>query len=139
MSADDNKALARRALEMWASGASDAPEDFVTADYVNHQEPAAVGGVKHDDVAAWKALLAGYHSAFSDSRVRILTQIAEGDLVATRWEITATHTGDYLGLAPTGRTATWTGIEIDRIANGRIAESWVDWDKYRMFETLGLI
>jgi predicted ester cyclase len=66
-------------------------------------------------------------------------QVAEDDLVATRWEFTATHTGSYMGLAPTGKQAIWTGIEIDRCADGKIVESWVDWDKYRLFESLGLL
>jgi hypothetical protein len=34
---------------------------------------------------------------------------------------------------------TWTGVQIDRIADGKIVESWVDWDKYRLFETLGFL
>ena len=65
--------------------------------------------------------------------------IAEGDLVATRWQFEATHTGVYLGRPPTGKRAIWTGVQIDRVANGRIVESWVDWDKCRLFETLGFV
>ena len=139
MSLDDNKALARRANGLWASGNTDAFEDIFAADYVNHQEPAVEGGVLAEDLDTYKQLLRGYHDAFSRSTNKILTQIAEGDLVATRWEFTATQTGEYMGLAPTGKEATWTGIQIDRIANGRIVESWVDWDKYRLFQTLGLV
>jgi hypothetical protein len=45
-----NKALARRSLEMWASGYSDDPAEIFTVDYINHQEPAAAGGVKGIDL-----------------------------------------------------------------------------------------
>jgi len=134
-----NKALARRANEMWASGNVDVVEDIFAADYVNHQESDVAGGISDRDLASWKALVAGHHAAFSNARTRVLMQIAEGDMVATRWEFTVTHTGDYLGHEPTGRTVSWTGVQIDRIEDGRISESWVNWDKYRQFDALKLI
>jgi predicted ester cyclase len=42
-----------------------------------------------------------------------------------------------MGVAPTGKRATWTGIAIDRIAGGKIAESWVNWDMLGMLQQLG--
>ena len=68
-----------------------------------------------------------------------MIQIAEGDKVATRWEFAATHTGDFMGHGPTGKQVTWTGVQIDRFEDGKIIESWVDWDKYRFLEGLGLL
>ena len=123
---------------MWASDNTDTPERVFTDDYINHQESDAKGGVTALNLEAWKDLVADYHDAFTDSDVVLVMQIAEGDLVATRWEFTATHSGDYMGAAPTNKRLTWTGIQIDRFDNGRIAESWVDWDKYRLFQGLGL-
>lgn len=139
MTPDEHKAVSQRALRMWASGNSETPEDIFAESYVNHQEPDAHGGVTARDLEAWKDLIREYHGAFTSSQVAILMQVAEGDVVATRWEFTATHTGPYLDLEPTGREVTWTGVEIDRFEGGRIVESWVDWDKYRFFEGLGLI
>jgi predicted ester cyclase len=139
MSLDKQKSLSRRSLEMWASNNTDRPDEVFAANYVNHQEPDAKGGVKSVDLAGWTKIVAENHRAFSDFQVRILMQVAEGDLVATRWQFSATQTGDYLGHPPTGRRATWTGVQIDRFENGRIAESWVDWDKYRLFEALGFL
>jgi len=124
---------------MWASGNAERAEDIFAANYVNHQESDVAGGVSARTLAEWKALLAGHHAAFSDSRTKVLMQIAEGDLISTRWEFTATNTGPYLGHPPTGKTVTWTGVQIDRIAGGRIAESWVDWDMYRQFKGLGFV
>ena len=105
MSLDDQKNMARRSLEMWASGNDDAPDDVFAADYINHQEPDAEGGVKSVDLAGWKAIVAECHSAFSDFRVDIQTQLGEGDLVATRWQFSATQTGPYLGHSPSGKRA----------------------------------
>ena len=89
-------------------------------------------------LVAWKELVAGYHEAFSNSRVKVLMQIAEGDLVANRWEITAVHTGSFMAAAATGNEVTWTGVQIDRIENGKIVESWVNWDKYSFLQGIGL-
>lgn len=139
MELEDNKALARRANEMWAGNNTDDPAEIFAPGYSNHQEPDISGGVSARSLEDWKALLTGHRKAFPDCRTRVLTQIAEGDLVATRWEFTGTHKGRYMGLEPSGRTATWTGIQIDRIQNGKIVESWVDWDKYRQFQALGLV
>ncbi len=139
MSIEAQKSLARRSLDMWAGNNRDKPEEVFASNYVNHQEPDAKGGVKALDLAGWKALIEENHRAFPDLKVQILMQIAEGDLVATRWRFTATQTGEYLGHAPSGKQAIWSGIQIDRIKNGKIVESWVDWDKYRMFEALGFI
>ncbi len=139
MSLDDQKDLSRRAILLWASDNTDTAEDIVAQSYINHQEPYAKGGVGDLSLEAWKDLVSGYHSAFSNSQVRILTEIAEDALVAIRWEITATHTGEYMDLAPTNKEVTWTGVSIDRFENGKIVESWVDWDKYRLFQGLGLV
>ena len=68
-----------------------------------------------------------------------MLQIAERYLVATRWQFTATQTGDFMDLAPTNKEVTWTGVQIDRFENGKIVESWVNWDMYRLFEGLGLV
>jgi len=139
MSLDKQKRLSRRSLEMWSSNNTDRQDEVFAANYVNHQEPDARGGAKTVDLAGWKEIVAENHRAFSDFQVRVLMQVAEGDLVATRWQFTATQTGEYLGHPSTGKRATWTGVQIDRFENGKIAESWVDWDKYRLFESLGFL
>ncbi len=139
MTIEDNKALSRRVLDLWASGNDCVFEEILIDGYINHQEPYVGGDTSNMTLATYRALVEDYHKSFSNSSMRVLMQIAEDDLVSTRWEITATQTGDYLGHPPTNRTAIWTGIQIDRHADGRIVESWVDWDKYRLFETLGFV
>lgn len=133
------KTLSRRALDMWASGNSDDPNEIFATSYVNYQEPAAAGGVQGLGLQSWLAVVADYHKAFSNSAVDILLQIAEGDYVATHWRFTVTHTGPYFGHAPTGKEVRWTGVQIDRFESGKITESWVSWDKFTLFEGLGLV
>ncbi len=139
MSIEDNKALARRSLEMWGAGSDGRPEEVFAAEYANHQESDIRGDVMTRDLASWKDVVGQTHEAFPDLRVRISIQIAEGDRVATRWEFSGTHEGAFMGAEPTGQRVTWTGVQIDRCENGKIVESWVDWDKYRMMQGLGLL
>jgi predicted ester cyclase len=51
----------------------------------------------------------------------------------------ATLSGEYKGLRPTGKELTWTGVVTDRFEDGKIVETWVNRDKFRMFEELGLV
>lgn len=139
MSLDETKALSLRALEMWASDNTDRPEEIFAADYVNHQESDVEGGVQTRGLARWKQLVGEFHEAFSEAEALSTMQIAEGDRVATRFELGAVHTGPFMGAQPTGKRLTWTGVQIDRIEGGRIVESWVAWDKYRFFQGLGLV
>ncbi|HEV3505058.1 MAG TPA: ester cyclase, partial [Actinomycetes bacterium] len=72
-------------------------------------------------IEAWRA-------AFPDVRSTVEEQVAEGDRVVTRWTARGTHTGDFQGMVPTGRSFTLTGITIERVVDGKIAEVWVNRD-----------
>jgi predicted ester cyclase len=56
-----------------------------------------------------------------------------------RFSARGTHSGEFLGLAPTERTVTYTGTDINRIVEGRIVESWVHYDALGLLEQLGLV
>jgi predicted ester cyclase len=78
-------------------------------------------------------------SAFSDRRVTIEDQLADGDKVATRWRVTATHSGEFHGIPATGRRGSMTGISIDRLAGGKIVESWEVTDDAGLLRQLGAV
>ena len=65
--------------------------------------------------------------------------VAEGDRVCVRWSNTGTHVGEFLGIPPTDRSFTTTGIDIYRIEQGRLAEHWDVVDQLGMMQQLGLI
>jgi predicted ester cyclase len=139
MSLDQNKALSIRAIQMWGSNNTDRPDEIFAEDYANHQESDVEGGIQTRGLGRWKQLVDEFHQAFSEARALSTMQIAEADRVATRFEFSAVHTGEFMGKQPTGRRVTWTGVQIDRFKNGKIVESWVDWDKYRFFQGIGLV
>lgn len=59
-------------------------------------------------------------------------------MTAQRILFTGTHTGPFRGLPPTGRTVRFSGIEINRMADGKVAEHWFQLDALTLFEQLGL-
>ena len=65
--------------------------------------------------------------------------IAEGDRVIFRWSFNGIHQGEYLGIPPTHKPVSFTGIYIFRIQNGRIAEVWNLWDQVGESQQLGII
>jgi predicted ester cyclase len=88
---------------------------------------------------ALKEVFARLHSAFPDLRVEVEDLIAEGDKVVSRNRVTATHRGEYMGVAPTGRTIEYDEIFIVRFDHGRMAETWGVVDIAAQMKQLGLI
>ena len=88
---------------------------------------------------AAKASIQGYRAAFPDLRLTVEDQIADDDRVVTRWSAKGTQEGDLMGVPATGKQATVTGITIDRIVDGRIAESWTNWDTLGLLQQLGVV
>jgi predicted ester cyclase len=66
-------------------------------------------------------------------------QIAEGDMVATRWTACGTHDGDFQGVPPTGREVTLRGMTIFRIADGKLVEGWTNPDLLGVMQQIGAI
>ena len=63
----------------------------------------------------------------------------EGDKVVIRQTYCGTHTGEFMSIAPTGKQVTTTGITIFRLANGKIAEIWANYDQLGMMQQLGVV
>ena len=76
------------------------------------------------DINQQLARMRAIRSAFPDLHVTIEDQIAEGDKVVTRVTFRGTHQGEFSGIAPTGKRVEYSGIAIDRIANGKVVEMW---------------
>ena len=138
MSLEGNKELARAALDIWSTGDFAQARDIFAPSYVMHQhhDPDGSGAL---DAEALVAFAARFRAAFPDFHDRIDLQLAEGNLVATRFTSAGTHLGEFLGVAPTGRRLVWTGTVIDRVVDGRLVESWGNWDMLGMLQQLGAV
>jgi steroid delta-isomerase-like uncharacterized protein len=131
-----NKTVSRRLTEeAFNQGKYDVIEELVASTFVNHDP--ATGDTKGPQ--GTRELIEGYRLAFPDIRIKIEEQIAEGDLVATRWTGTGTHKGELMGIAPTGKGTTVTGVTIDKIKDGKIVESWNNWDTLGLVRQLGVV
>ncbi len=138
MSAEENKALARRYLEeIWDKGNVDLIDELFTTDFVRHGPPAVEGEVRGPE--GFKGLVSTYHAGLPDFRVTIDDMIAEGDRVVSRWMVRGTHQGELMGSAPTGNQVTFTGYLFDRIAGSKIEEEWVDYDTLHVMQEIGAV
>ena len=105
--------------------------------------PAAkTHGLEHPDGTAVKGREAfkDFHklfcSAFSDIHIKVEDTLTEGDKTVARCLVTATHTGPGLGIAPTGKPVSFTGMCMVRLENGKIAEAWNNFDLGTMYRQL---
>jgi steroid delta-isomerase-like uncharacterized protein len=131
-----NKALSRRIVEeAWNQHQPQAIETYYAAEYVNHQP---VGGMTPDREGL-KQWLTACIAGLPDLHLAIEEQVAEGDKVVTRWVAQGTHQGVFMGVAPSGRQVTVSGITIARVAGSQVVEEWANSDELGMLQQLGLI
>lgn len=132
---ETNKMLERRFFdEMLNSGDTTVANELFADDAYDHAAfPGQASGRE-----GFKQAVRIVHSAFTDVQYTIEDLIAEGDRVTTRWTLRGTHTGEFLGIPGTGKRVTVEGIHILRFANGQIVECWEVWDRFGMFQQLGV-
>ena len=132
MSLEENKAVVREFIEAYNKHDLSSIEDFVASDYFDHTNQVDRDGLKQLFEMAFKA--------FPDWHETIEDIIAEGDKVWIRVSCTGTHTGgEFLGIAPTGKKVTSTGVDIYRIVNGKLAEYRQVLDQLDFLKKLGII
>lgn len=136
MSADQNKAIVRRMTEeFYNQGDIERAEDFFADTYVHH-DPASPHVRDRDGL---KEVVRAFRAGCPDLHITIDELLADGDTVTKRWTYHATHTGDLAGIPPTGKRITMSGLELFRLANGKIAECWLGYDNLSLMHQLGVI
>jgi predicted ester cyclase len=121
MSLEMNKRVILEFLStVWEGENLDALPDFWSEDCVNHEMPAQ----ENRGLILLRAYHASFFAGFSDLKVEIVQQVAEGDRVATTMISRATHSGDFFGIAATGKRLSLMSTRIDRLRNGKISEHW---------------
>ena len=135
MSVEENKAIARRwGEEVWGKGSLAAIDELFATDFVFNYPPPGVA----PDREAYKQTVTMYHVALPDIQYTVEDMVAEGDKVAVRWTGRGTQKGEFMGIAPTGKPVTITGISILRIAGGKIVEEWTEEDILGVLQQLGV-
>lgn len=121
--------------EAWDAGL-DVVDELFADDHVYHDPlmpdlPPGPRGLR----AVIDALL----TAMPDGALRIDDWIEDSDSLVARWTWRGTHTGVLMGMAPSGRTATTSGMHVFRFRGDRIAETWVAYDALGLLDQLGLV
>jgi steroid delta-isomerase-like uncharacterized protein len=131
---EENKALFRRVIEEGYNKHNLALLDELYADCVWYRPET--GELKGE---ALKQYVASLLAAVPDIRITIQDQVAEGDKVVTRYSCIGTHKGEFMGLAPTGKQVTVSGMNISRIVEGKIVEAREEWDSLGFLQQLGAL
>ena len=130
-----NLAVVRRYFDAANTGDLAALDDVLAPDAIDHSayagQPAGREG--------FKAFFVLWRTAFPDLVYTIEDAIADGDRVVIRWTGRGTHRGPYHHIAPTGKRVTMSGVQINRLAAGRIVEDWTSSDELGLLRQLGAV
>jgi predicted ester cyclase len=136
ITAEDNKQLVRRFYEeVWNRGSFEVADEVFSTTYVRHDlrpTEAAPGPEGQKQIAR------AFRDAFPDLRFDVEIVVAEGDHVAARWTASGTHTGRWGEVEPTGRSVSFSGVNIFRFVGGRVVEIWNHRDDLGLREQLGV-
>lgn len=121
--------------EVWNKGRESAIDEMLDPAVVGHGLTDA-DGKEVDGIHAFKVFYKQFRSAFPDIRVEVEDTVSEGDKIVARCLVTATHDGHGLGIPPTNKPVKFTGLCMVRVRDGRIVESWNNFDFLKMQQQL---
>ena len=136
MPTEAHKAIIRRWYEeVWNQKNLALLDDLYTPTWVGHFPQ----GLELRGPADHQRFGAVFMAAFPDAAYTVEELLAEGDRVASRYSVQATHRGGLRGIPPTGKEIVSTGINIHRLVGGRIVEQWSQYDMLGLLQQLGAI
>jgi predicted ester cyclase len=134
---EQNKQTVRRAVEeIWNGAKYENLDEFILSDFVVHTPSP---DLKIYGLEGTRQFFTELRNAFPDLYFTITDQVAEGDKVVTYYVAEGTHKGPFKGIAPTGKRIRITAIDIDRLANGKVAECWSNMDELGLLQQLGAV
>lgn len=129
----DLRSIAEDYVRLWDVSAPDGlAERLFHDDVVDHNLQPGQG----PGLAGVKRIIGLYHAVFPDLTLTCDDIVPSDDKVAVRWTAIGTHEGNQLGVPATHRRVTLTGIDIVRIADGRIAERWGEANGLEMMQQI---
>lgn len=136
MSGEELKLLAKRFFEEVMNGKNySAIDELVADDYVEHEMlPGSPEGK-----AAVKYIVKTFHDGFPDLTATIEQTAVEGDTLWIHYRVRGTHTGELLGVAPTGKKVDVYGVDIVKTRRGMAVEHWGIADNLAMLQQIGVV
>jgi predicted ester cyclase len=134
-STSEHEAVIRRWVEAYNDRDQVGEAEVRAPDYVAHVpgEPEPLRG------EAWTRFIGGFSDGLPDLRLTVEDVVAHDDLGAARVTFRGTHTGEFQGLPPTNKQVAFSGLELNRFVDGKVAEHWVQLDQLALLQQLGLI
>jgi predicted ester cyclase len=126
---EPHRVLMQRYHAMWSAGYADSLQEMLAENCITHN---LATGEEHGREFESQACRI-WHAAFSEVQVNIEQMVVEGDKVTVYWRLSSTHTGPFMNIDATGKRIDVPGMEINRIAKGKIAEIW------RLSDTMSLM
>lgn len=124
--------------EVWNNRSEDAIDEMFAEDGVANGLNDADGNPLRGP-ENFKTLHRAFLSAYHDLTITVEDTVSEGDKIAARCTVRATHTGDGLGVAPTDQPVEFTGMTIVKIKDGKIVEAWNEFDFMKMYSQVGAL
>lgn len=134
MDTDANKQLVLKLYAALNDGDVAAVSELVTPDYVENDPLPGQGSGRQGVIDRFSVIVKGLAPRFTVHDV-----VAERDKVVVRWTNAGTHVGEFAGIPATGQAFTIGGIDIYRVAGGRLCEHWHQIDQLSMLGQLGLL
>jgi steroid delta-isomerase-like uncharacterized protein len=119
MGVEQNVAALIRAVGGWNSENVESYLDLYADRIKLH-----AGTYDFPDKASVEGMYRGFFAATSDLQLDIHEAFGQGEKVAARYTVTGTHTGELMGIPPTGRKISITGITIMHFEDGEVVERW---------------
>ena len=133
MSTEENKNAIRRFMKAYDQGDSETFGKFMASTVKAHYP----GVLQPLNKAEWMQRAAQYIATFDNRNTTIEDMIAEGDKVVWRYTSRCVHRGALMGILPTGKRVTFTGISITQFLDGKIVEHWAEFDLLGLLQQLG--
>jgi steroid delta-isomerase-like uncharacterized protein len=134
---EQNNDIARKFFDTaWNEG--ELLEDIIAPDAVDH---STVGGKEKLErgPASFRQIVTMFRSAMPDIHLTVEDEIYADDKVVHRWHLTGNDTGGVMGMPPSGKQLTFTGMTIVRFEDGKIVERWANVDELGLLQQLGIV
>ena len=132
-----NKAIIRRLYdEVWNERKVEVIKEIISPSHALHGPIVSGSSIGPE---AYKRNVLVFLAGYPDLHWTIEDTIAENDKVVACWTISGTHRGDYMGIPATNKKVSVDGITIHHIADGKIMDSYSNWDVLGMMQQVGVV
>jgi len=133
---EKNKESMKKVFDMFTTGNSQGVENYVSENQVDHNP---MPGLKSTGIQALKDMIAMHHTAFPDTKITVISMVAEGDMVVAHYNMKGTNTGPMGNMPATNKPMDVNGVDIVRFADGKGVEHWGYWEESKMMQQLGMM